>query len=99
MPFNVAFPCFPAEDIEEILEAYGRILEGQGMMTMGPYVKAFEAAYADHMGTEFAVATNSCTAALEIALEALEIGPGDEVIVPCQTFFATGSAMFFFTDV
>jgi dTDP-4-amino-4,6-dideoxygalactose transaminase len=60
-----------------------------GWLTMGERVKAFERAFAQLHGAEEAVAVNSCTAALHLSLLALDIGPGDEVLVPSLTFVAT----------
>jgi perosamine synthetase len=56
-------------------------------------VKEFEAAFADTVGARHAVAVNSCTAALHLALEALGVGRGDEVIVPTMTFTATAEVV------
>jgi len=64
-----------------------------GQLTMGPKVEEFEAAVAQAVGTEHAAAVSSGTAALHLALLALEIGPGDEVIVPAYTFPATANAV------
>ncbi len=57
------------------------------------YLKRFEEAFAQYVGTRFAIATSSCTGALHIALAALGIGPGDEVIVPDITWVATANAV------
>jgi dTDP-4-amino-4,6-dideoxygalactose transaminase len=59
---------------------------------MGPRTAAFEAAVAKWTGAEHAVAVSSGTAALHLACAALELGPGDEVIVPAFTFLATAHA-------
>jgi perosamine synthetase len=64
-------------------------------LTGGPLVRSFESAFAEYTGSKFAVAVNSCTAALHIAMRALNIGPGDEVIVPDLTFAATANAPIF----
>ena len=64
-----------------------------GQLTMGPKVDAFEAAIASAVGTAHAAAVSSGTAALHLALLALEIGPGDEVIVPAYTFPATANVV------
>jgi perosamine synthetase len=58
-------------------------------------VDAFEEAFADFVGTEEAVAVANGTAALHAAMRALEIGPGDEVIVPTITFAATANSVVF----
>jgi perosamine synthetase len=57
------------------------------------YIQRFERAFADYVGVEHAIATSSCTGALHIALAALGIGPGDEVIVPDITWVATANAV------
>ncbi|MGQ0803894.1 MAG: DegT/DnrJ/EryC1/StrS family aminotransferase [Actinomycetota bacterium] len=58
----------------------------------GPVVARFEAAFAARHGVHHALATTSCTTALHLALAALGIGPGDEVIVPAFTWVATANA-------
>ena len=57
----------------------------------GDYPLRFEAAVAKYVGTEFAVATPHCTSAIHLALAALGIGPGDEVIVPDATWIASAA--------
>ena len=64
-----------------------------GQLTMGPQVDAFEHALAEAVGTAHAVALSSGTAALHLAVLALGIGSGDEVIVPAYTFPATANAV------
>jgi perosamine synthetase len=64
-----------------------------GMLTMGPMVGELECALAGACGTADAVAVSSGTAALHLAMMALGIGPGDEVIVPAYTFPATANAV------
>ena len=66
MKYNMALPFFAEEDIAVILEQYRVILSGEGTMTMGPFVCEFEQTFARYVGTEYSVATNSCTSALEI---------------------------------
>ncbi len=58
-------------------------------LTMGPKVAEFERRVAEMVGAEFAVGLSSCTAGLYLLLAALDIGPGDEVLVPSMTFVAT----------
>ncbi|MDP1533876.1 MAG: DegT/DnrJ/EryC1/StrS aminotransferase family protein, partial [Rubrivivax sp.] len=62
-------------------------------LTMGDRTKAFERAFASETGVPVALACNSATAALHMALAALDIGPGDDVIVPSLTFVATANAV------
>ncbi len=59
------------------------------------YLKEFESAFAEYVGVKHAIATSSCTGALHIALTALGIGPGDEVIVPDITWVATANAVLY----
>jgi dTDP-4-amino-4,6-dideoxygalactose transaminase len=63
-----------------------------GWVAQGPRVAEFEKAVAAKAGAEYGVAVSSCTAALHLALLLLEIGPGDEVIVPSLSFIATANA-------
>ena len=72
-------------EIREVLES--------GQLTMGPKVEEFEALLADAVGVEHAVAVSSGTAALHLAVLALGLGPGDEVLVPAYTFPATGNVV------
>ncbi len=83
-----AFPELFAELIETI-ERIGR----DSAFTLGPELERFEAAFAEFCGTEHAAGVSSGTAALEIALRALDIGAGDEVIVPTYSFIATAEAV------
>ena len=64
-----------------------------GLLTMGPKVEEFERALADVCGVEHAVVVSSGTAALHLAVLALGIGPGDEVLVPAYTFPATANVV------
>jgi len=59
----------------------------------GPKVARFEKEFAEYQGAEYAVAVNSCTAALHLSMVALGLGPGDEVLVPALTFCATANAV------
>jgi UDP-4-amino-4,6-dideoxy-N-acetyl-beta-L-altrosamine transaminase len=63
-----------------------------GLLAQGPRAQAFEAALAERTGTAHAVATSSGTAALHLALLALDVGPGDLVVVPAITFLSTATA-------
>jgi len=66
-----------------------------GWLTQGPKVAAFETAFAAAHDVDFALATTSCTTALHLALAALGIGPGDEVIVPSFTWVATANVVLY----
>src|SRR5579885_2549708 len=74
------------------LAAVAAVLES-GTLTMGPRVAAFEAAIAGACGTRHAVAVSSGTAALHLAVLALGLEPGDEVLVPAYTFPATANVV------
>lgn len=75
-------------------DALSRVLDSQ-WLTMGPVTEDFEARFAALVGVPRALACSSCTAALHLALLALGIGPGDEVIVPSLTFVATANAVLY----
>jgi perosamine synthetase len=62
-------------------------------LTTGPKVPEFEQAVADYVGARYAVAVNSGTAALHAAMNAIGLGPGDEVILPPMTFVATANCI------
>lgn len=86
----------PAEDLirqhegiaDELRSAFERVLPG-GRFTLGKELAAFETEFATACGAGFAVGTSSGTAALHLALLALGIGPGDEVITVPNTYVAT----------
>jgi len=64
-----------------------------GWVSQGPRVREFEAAFASRVGAVDAVATTSCTTALQLALYVTGVGPGDEVIVPSLSFIATANSV------
>lgn len=88
---TMADPFFTAEDRLRIHTEIDAILSNA--LSMGPNVSAFEKEFAQMAGVRHAIAMNSCTSSLEIALQGLGVGAGDEVIVPCETFIATGMAV------
>lgn len=90
-PLTTAFPYFPPPEQEWLQNELRTILNAQ--LAMGPRVASFEQEFAAFCGTERGVAFPSCTAALEAALVALGVKPGDEVLVPVETFIATGMAV------
>lgn len=91
-PLTVACPWFPPAERAWLREEFEAILTGK--LSMGPRTRAFEQAFADYCGVAHGVAFPSCTAALETALMALGVQPGDEVLVPVETFVATGMAVY-----
>lgn len=66
-----------------------------GWITMGEQVLEFEKAFATIHGADDSVAVSSCTAGLHLILHALDIGPGDEVLVPSLTFVATANSVLY----
>lgn len=76
-------PVLNHDDITPVVEALQR-----GWLTTGPAVHDFEEAFASASGVRHAVALSSCTAALHVALTAMGVGPGDDVIMPSLTFVA-----------
>lgn len=77
---------------EEELRAVQKVLES-GWLTEGSMTKEFEARIAGFTGAKYAIATTSCTTAMELALRALHIGNGDEVILPDFTYPATADVV------
>src|SRR5262249_5269318 len=72
--------------------AVARVLES-GQVIRGPEVAALEREIAEYCGANHGVGCGSGTEALSLALHGLEIGPGDEVILPTFTFFATAGSI------
>ena len=70
-----------------------------GWLTSGPFVRRFEAEFARYVGARHAVAVNSCTAALHLALEAVGVRRGDLVVVPALTFAATAEVVRYFDAI
>src|SRR5512139_3107348 len=64
-----------------------------GWLTTGPKTQRFEAEFAAAVGASHALALNSCTAALHVAVEALGLSAGDGVLVPTMTFAATAEVV------
>jgi dTDP-4-amino-4,6-dideoxygalactose transaminase len=89
LPFHV--PDIGGDEIESVIETLR-----SGWLTTGPKVKQFEEEFAKSIGSGHAVAVNSGTAALHLALEAVEIAEGDEVIMSTMTFAATGEVVLYF---
>lgn len=83
--------CLPEIGEEEIAEVVDTLRSG--WLTMGPKTIAFEEQIATYTGAKYAVAVNSCTAALHLSLLAYGIGPGDEVITSPYTFASTGNVI------
>ena len=86
LPFSL--PLIGEEEIAEVIDSLR-----SGWITTGPKVKRFEEEFAQYIGCRHAIAVNSCTAALHIALTALDIGSDDEVIVPTLTFCSSANVV------
>ena len=88
LPFGV--PNFSDEEIAAVT-----CVLRSGWVGQGPETVAFEKELATFVGAKHAIAVNSCTSALFLALKALGIGPGDEVIVPSLTWCSTANAVLY----
>ena len=81
-------PLIEREEINEVVACLK-----SGWVGTGPKVREFEAMFAHYKGSRFAMALNSCSAALHLSLLAIDIKRGDEVIIPTMTFAATANAV------
>ena len=92
---RVPYVDLPAQHVAlrtRLLEAVGRVLD-HGQFILGPEVEEFERRFAALCGTRHAVGLNSGTDALVLALKALGVGPGDEVVTAPNSYVATASAI------
>lgn len=81
-----------AEVADEVLPVWRRLFETAGFIG-GSEIGAFEQEYADYIGVEHVIGVSNGTDALELAYRAVGVGPGDEVIMPANTFIATAEAV------
>jgi len=79
-------------DYSEIAAGWDDLIRS-AEFTLGTFMESFEKEFAEYVGARFCVATNNGTDALVLALKALGIGDGDEVITPCNSFYATTGAI------
>src|SRR6266481_3442622 len=79
----------------EELAAVQRVLESK-WLTTGPATHKFEQEFAEYIGAKHALAVNSGTAALQLAVDAIDLQPGDEVLLPSFTFTATAEVLTYF---
>jgi dTDP-4-amino-4,6-dideoxygalactose transaminase len=91
MPIPFYKPSIGPEEIAEVVDTLR-----SGWLTTGPKVKQFEKEFAEYLGHKHAVAVNSCTAALHLALEAVGLKAGQGVVVPTMTFAATAEVVRYF---
>ena len=89
LPF--ALPHITQAEIDEVVDTLR-----SGWLTTGPKTKRFEREFAQRVGAPHALAVNSATAAMHLALDAIGLQPGDEVIVPVYTFTATAEVVVYF---
>ena len=97
MPADLKVPLFATRPVlepllPEIAERQRAVLES-GRYILGPEVEAFEREFAAYLGIEHCIGVANGTEALTIALRALGIGPGDEVVVPAISFYASAEAV------
>jgi len=85
----IAEPLLGEEELNNVMEA----VKSGWISSKGKFIPEFEDQFAQYCGKKYGVATSNGTVALHLALTALEIGPGDEVIVPTLTFIATANAV------
>src|SRR5215211_8265650 len=88
--FDTATPLAPLR--AELDAAIARVVDSYKYI-LGPEVSAFEREFADYCGARHAIGVANGTEALTIALRSLGVGPGDEVVVPSFTFYASAEAI------
>ena len=86
IPFHK--PYITQSEIDSVIETMQ-----SGWLTMGPKTIEFENVFRAYIDSQFAISVNSATAALHLALNAVNVGNGDEVIIPTNTFIATAEAV------
>ena len=89
-PVRLSAPDLEPEDLEAVAEVLR-----SGRLACGPRAREFELCLAEYVGTRHAVAVSSGTAALHLIVRALEIGPGDEVLLPSLSFAASANAVLY----
>jgi dTDP-4-amino-4,6-dideoxygalactose transaminase len=87
-------PSTPLDPLRDDLRAAVDAVLGAGQFILGPQVEAFEADFARYVGCAHAIGVANGTEAITVALRALGVGPGDDVVVPSFTFYASVEAIF-----
>lgn len=90
---NASFPPWPKYSSQEVSAASGALYSGKVNYWTGDKGRKFESEFASYCGVSHGIALANGTVALELALKVLNIGPGDEVVVPPRTFIATVSSV------
>jgi dTDP-4-amino-4,6-dideoxygalactose transaminase len=81
-------PLIEQPEIDEVVDTLK-----SGWIGTGPKTHQFEEQFAQYIGAKYALGLSSCTAALHLALKVLDIGEGDEVLVPAMTFAASANTV------
>lgn len=89
--FPVMEPVFGGKEEQYLLDAF----RSTWISSIGKYIDLFEGRFAEYVGAEYAIAVVNGTAALHLALAAMDVGEGDEVIVPDFTFSATANSVIY----
>ena len=93
-PFTVPYNYLPEQfaDVQKFFALWEPLIRS-GEFTLGPYVEEFETQFAQFVGSRHCISTNNGTDALILSLKSLGIGPGDDVITACNSFYATAGAI------
>ena len=91
MKVQLRKPFFPHDSILKIQNKIGEVLK-TGRLTLGKHVGSLEFGFAKYQKMKYAVAVSSATGGLHLSLLSLNVGRGDEVIVPAKTFISTANA-------
>src|SRR5919199_899963 len=93
MPVPLFDQTTPLAGLRDAIAERAAEVFGAGVYVLGPNLKAFEGELAAHLGARHVIGVGNGTDALTLALRALGVGPGDEVVVPSFTFYASAEAI------